>query len=134
MWDEWSNSDLNCGGKNEMIIIFTLFKFSQFFLLTSFLVDHSVSQPIPMQRRPGSFPGNETSGGLLSPKSAENLGLKLVNYILDDNSPSVKELETRLKNVKLNYVSKLLFFLYFFASKTPKNFAPKIPVIIFYSK
>lgn len=57
-----------------------------------------------MQRRPGSFPGNEASGGLLSPKSAENLGLKLVNYILDDNSPSVKELETRLKNVKLNYV------------------------------
>ena len=46
------------------------------------------------------------SGGLLSPKSAENLGLKLVNYILEDNSPSVKELETRLKSVKLAYVSK----------------------------
>ena len=70
------------------------------------LADHSVSQPIPMQRRPGSFPGNEAGGGgLLSPKSAENLGLKLVNYILEDNSPSVKELENRLKNVKLNYVS-----------------------------
>ncbi len=83
--------------------------------------DHSVSQPIPMQRRPGSFPsgnavggvgGNNvggvndpTSGGLLSPKSAENLGLKLVNLILEDNSPSVKELETRLKTVKINYVS-----------------------------
>ena len=51
-------------------------------------------------------PGNDTtSGGLLSPKSAENLGLKLVNLILEDNSPSVKELETRLKTVKLNYVS-----------------------------
>ncbi len=63
-----------------------------------------------MQRRPGSFPGNEAaSGGLLSPKSAENLGLKLVNYILDDNSPSVKELETRLKNVKLNYVRNFSF-------------------------
>ena len=60
-----------------------------------------------MQRRPGSFPGNEAGGGggLLSPKSAENLGLKLVNYILEDNSPSGKELENRLKNVKLNYVS-----------------------------
>jgi hypothetical protein len=64
-------------------------------------VDHSVSQPIPMQRRPGSFPGNENACGLLSPKSAENLGLKLVNYILEDNSPSVKELENRLKNVKI---------------------------------
>jgi hypothetical protein len=64
-----------------------------------------------MQRRPGSFPGNEAaSGGLLSPKSAENLGLKLVNYILDDNSPSVKELETRLKNVKLNYVRNFRLF------------------------
>lgn len=65
--------------------------------------NHSVSQPIPMQRRPGSFPGNENACGLLSPKSAENLGLKLVNYILEDSSPSVKELENRLKNVKLNY-------------------------------
>lgn len=55
-----------------------------------------------MQRRPGSFPGNET-GGLLSPKSSENLGLKLVNYILDDNSPSMKELENRMKNAKINY-------------------------------
>lgn len=64
--------------------------------------DHSISQPIPMQRRPGSFPGNET-GGLLSPKSTENLGLKLVNYILDDNSPSMKELENRMKNAKINY-------------------------------
>ena len=81
MWDErlmWS-TDINCG-------------------------DHSVSQPIPMQRRPGSFPGNENACGLLSPKSAENLGLKLVNYILEDNSPSVKELENRLKNVKITYV------------------------------
>jgi len=82
MWDErlineWS-TDLNCG------------------------VDHSVSQPIPMQRRPGSL-GNENACGLLSPKSAENLGLKLVNYILEDNSPSVKELENRLKNVKITY-------------------------------
>jgi hypothetical protein len=68
-------------------------------------IDHSVSQPIPMQRRPGSFPGNENACGLLSPKSAENLGLRLVNYILDDNSPSVKELENRLKNVKIAYVT-----------------------------
>ena len=68
-----------------------------------------------MQRRPGSFPGNEAaSGGLLSPKSAENLGLKLVNYILDDNSPSVKDLETRLKNVKLNYVSVQINLHFFF--------------------
>jgi len=78
---EWTN-DLNCG-------------------------DHSVSQPIPMQRRPGSFPSgganDPTSGGLLSPKSAENLGLKLVNLILEDNSPAVKELETRVKTLKLNY-------------------------------
>jgi len=78
MWDErlineWP-TDLNCG-------------------------DHSVSQPIPMQRRPGSFPGNENACGLLSPKSE----LRLVNYILDDNSPSVKELENRLKNVKISY-------------------------------
>jgi hypothetical protein len=62
-----------------------------------------------MQRRPGSFPSgganDQTSGGLLSPKSAENLGLKLVNLILEDNSPAVKELETRVKTLKLNYVS-----------------------------
>ncbi len=68
-----------------------------------------MSQPIPMQRRPGSFPSgganDPTSGGLLSPKSAENLGLKLVNLILEDNSPAVKELETRVKTLKLNYVS-----------------------------
>ena len=86
MWDErlineWS-TDLNCVAEHS---------------------NHSVSQPIPMQRRPGSFPGNENNCGLLSPKSAENLGLKLVNYILEDSSPSVKELENRLKNVKLNY-------------------------------
>ena len=79
--------------------------------------NHSVSQPIPMQRRPGSFPGNEAGGvgggggGLLSPKSAENLGIKLVNYILDDNSPSVKELENRLKNVKI-YVSTITTSFY----------------------
>lgn len=29
------------------------------------------------------------------------MGLKLVNYILEDNSPAVKELETRLKGVKI---------------------------------
>lgn len=94
--------------------------------------DHSVSQPIPMQRRPpGSTRGDavgavngemivntdatgvdgvvgvggvggvevasSVNGGLLSPKSAE----KLFNYILEDNSPSVKEIESRMKSVKL---------------------------------
>lgn len=78
--------------------------------------NHSVSQPIPMQRRAGGGSSNNgngndvsagvnhdptTNAGLLSPRSAENLGLKLVNYILDDNSPSVKELETRVKGIKL---------------------------------
>lgn len=74
--------------------------------------NHSVSQPIPMQRRPGGGNnGNDvsavvnhdpsTNAGLLSPRSAENLHLKLVNYILDDNSPSVKEIETRVKSIKL---------------------------------
>lgn len=69
--------------------------------------NHTVSQPIPMQRRPGGSgtslgPNQEltnASGGLLSPKSVE---LKLqINYILEDDSPSVKELETRLKSVKI---------------------------------
>lgn len=88
---------------------------------TSGINNHSVSQPIPMQRRSGAPSLNNgpngngvgnnntttanhdptTNAGLLSPRSAENLGLKLVNYILEDNSPSVKELETRLKGVKL---------------------------------
>ncbi|CAF0863631.1 unnamed protein product [Brachionus calyciflorus] len=64
--------------------------------------DHTVSQPIPMQKRPVlNSLSDQTNGGLLSPKSAENLGLKLVNYILEDNSPSVKELENRLKNVRI---------------------------------
>merc|ERR1712127_849163 len=45
--------------------------------------------------------GGDENGNLLSPKSAENLGLKLVNLILEDNSPSVKELENRLKSAKL---------------------------------
>ena len=72
--------------------------------------DHSVSQPIPMQRRNNNFPMNEPTGGLLSPKSTENLGLKLVKYILDDNSPCIKELDNvtnRLHRVKL-YVSFIL--------------------------
>ena len=66
--------------------------------------DHSVSQPIPVQRR-SNFPNNNETAGILSPKSTENLDLRIFKYILDDNSPSVKELENRLKNVKISYVS-----------------------------
>jgi hypothetical protein len=102
--NEWSN-ELNCG-------------------------DHSVSQPIPMQRRPGSFPSNEAAGGLLSPKSAENLGLKLINYILEDNSPAVKEIDSRFK--KMNFVSDLFFssssfFLIYYLSF---NFIFKLRLLI----
>lgn len=78
--------------------------------------DHSVSKPIPMQRPPGAFQNPDHTGGLLSPKSSDNLGLKLVNYLLDDNSPSVKELENRMKNVKLNYVSVIVAFKFYFFS------------------
>jgi hypothetical protein len=50
----------------------------------------------------GNVDQSGVGGGIiLSPKSAENLGLKLVNYILEDSSPSFKELENRVKNIKL---------------------------------
>ncbi len=56
-----------------------------------------------MQRRfPSGAANDTTSGGLLSPKSVETL--KLVNLILEDNSPSLKELETRVKNFKPSFV------------------------------
>ena len=77
--------------------------------------DHSVSQPIPMpMQRRSNFQTNETAGGLLSPKSTEIMGLKLVNYIFDDSSPSVKELENRLQKVKISYVSSVVTYFFFY--------------------
>ncbi|RNA14444.1 hypothetical protein BpHYR1_011146, partial [Brachionus plicatilis] len=63
---------------------------------------HSVSQPIPMQKKLAMNSLAEPNGCLLSPKSTDNVGLNLVNSILaEEHSPSVRELETRFKNVKL---------------------------------
>lgn len=74
--------------------------------------NHTVSQPIPMQRRQtGSNTGTDssaaanhdpsTNAGLLSPRSVEaHLGIKFVNLLLEDNSPSVKDFVTPLKSSK----------------------------------
>jgi len=66
--------------------------------------DHSVSQPIMMQRS-GSFPGLE-----LSPRSGANdatggLGLKMVEYLLDSSSPTTKDIDLRMSRLGLNDVN-----------------------------
>ncbi|XP_070533755.1 pumilio homolog 2-like isoform X3 [Ptychodera flava] len=63
--------------------------------------DHSVSQPIVMQRR-GYQPGD--ANAVLSPRSESGggLGVSMVEYVLG-SSPQGKELETRLGRMKQGY-------------------------------
>ena len=64
--------------------------------------DHAVSDPILVgpNRRSGSFPGNEAGGGpILSPRSSEGLGVKMVEYVLG-TSPVQKDLENRMANLR----------------------------------
>lgn len=68
-------------------VFFLLFFMSLFF----FSVDHSVSQPIMVQRRPGQgFHAVGEAGSVLSPRSESGgLGVSMVEYVLS-SSPAEK--------------------------------------------
>lgn len=67
-------------------------------LITAFHSDHSVSQPIMVQRRPGqSFHGNGDANSVLSPRSeGGGLGVSMVEYVLS-SSPGDK-MDGRYRN------------------------------------
>ncbi|XP_022255464.1 pumilio homolog 2-like [Limulus polyphemus] len=66
--------------------------------------EHAVSQPIMVQRRSGSYPGNDANS-VLSPRSSETsgLGVKMAEYVLG-SSPTTKDLDSRMAplHVELN--------------------------------
>lgn len=66
--------------------------------MTAFHSDHSVSQPIMVQRRPGqSFHGNGDANSVLSPRSeGGGLGVSMVEYVLS-SSPGDK-MDGRYRN------------------------------------
>lgn len=68
------------------------------YLITTFHSDHSVSQPIMVQRRPGqSFHGNGDANSVLSPRSeGGGLGVSMVEYVLS-SSPGDK-MDGRYRN------------------------------------
>lgn len=68
------------------------------YLMTAFHSDHSVSQPIMVQRRPGqSFHGNGDANSVLSPRSeGGGLGVSMVEYVLS-SSPGDK-MDGRYRN------------------------------------
>lgn len=72
--------------------------------------DHSVSQPIMVQRRPGQgFHGVGEAGSVLSPRSESGgLGVSMVEYVLS-SSPAEK-LDSCLR--KGAFVSVFTFFLF----------------------
>lgn len=62
-----------------------------------FLTDHSMSQPIMVQRKPGQgFHGNSEVNAVLSPRSESGgLGVSMVEYVLS-SSPADK-LDSRFR-------------------------------------
>lgn len=66
--------------------------------MAAFHTDHSVSQPIMVQRRPGqSFHGNGDANSVLSPRSeGGGLGVSMVEYVLS-SSPGDK-MDGRYRN------------------------------------
>lgn len=68
------------------------------YLITTFRSDHSVSQPIMVQRRPGQgFHGNGDANSVLSPRSeGGGLGVSMVEYVLS-SSPGDK-MDGRYRN------------------------------------
>lgn len=96
------------------------------FLMAAFHSDHSVSQPIMVQRRPGqSFHGNGDANSVLSPRSeGGGLGVSMVEYVLS-SSPGDK-LDGRYRNSGYVSVSSRILYSplrisYFFLSLTLKN-------------
>lgn len=81
------------------------------YLITAFHLDHSVSQPIMVQRRPGqSFHGNGDANSVLSPRSeGGGLGVSMVEYVLS-SSPGDK-MDGRYRNG--GYVSQASLSHYF---------------------
>ncbi len=75
------------------------------YLIAAFHSDHSVSQPIMVQRRPGqSFHGNGDANSVLSPRSeGGGLGVSMVEYVLS-SSPGDK-MDGRSRNG--GYVSRV---------------------------
>lgn len=97
------SSSLQAFCKNHLCIIVTETWFeiaaseSQF-LTKPFHPDHSVSQPIMVQRRPGQgFHGNGEANSVLSPRSeGGGLGVSMVEYVLS-SSPGDK-MDGRYRN------------------------------------
>lgn len=73
--------------------------------------DHSVSQPIMVQQRPGqSFHGNGDANSVLSPRSeGGGLGVSMVEYVLS-SSPGDK-MDSRYRNG--GYVRFHIFYVVF---------------------
>lgn len=76
-----------------MVVFYIISFFSSFFHVPFlfFPVDHSVSQPIMVQRRPGQgFHAVGEAGSVLSPRSESGgLGVSMVEYVLS-SSPAEK--------------------------------------------
>lgn len=80
-----------------------------------FSLDHSVSQPIMVQRRPGQgFHGVGEAGSVLSPRSESGgLGVSMVEYVLS-SSPAEK-MDSCLRKgafVSLFHHQNILLILY----------------------
>lgn len=91
------------------------------------ILDHSMSQPIMVQRRPGQgFQGNHDVNSVLSPRSESGgLGVSMVEYVLS-SSPADK-LDPRFR--KGAYVSasfllhlKVIIVLFIVANMSPAVF------------
>nr|XP_018913429.1 PREDICTED: pumilio homolog 2 isoform X6 [Bemisia tabaci] len=66
--------------------------------------DHTVSQPMMVARRSGSFPGSEVASNILSPRSSETsgLGVKMVEYVLSTSPKREDHLDARMRGLVLN--------------------------------
>lgn len=99
---------------NEMQKYNQLCSESTIVIIYLFLTDHSMSQPIMVQRKPGQgFHGNSEVNAVLSPRSESGgLGVSMVEYVLS-SSPADK-LDSRFRkgafvsNIVLSLLSYLL--------------------------
>lgn len=83
---------MKCGNITSCILKNTIVLF-----ICLFLTDHSMSQPIMVQRKPGQgFHGNSEVNAVLSPRSESGgLGVSMVEYVLS-SSPADK-LDSRFR-------------------------------------
>lgn len=74
--------------------------------------EHAVSQPIMVQRpaKGGNFNTGSESQSVLSPRSADGVGLSMVEYVLA-SSPGGQELDAQI--IKAGFVSFLFVSFYY---------------------